>query len=95
MSKHTPGPWSAPLNDGNTTGIVWAKEPHGGVVATVSAAVQNPPDRAQASANARLIAAAPDLLASLRELTVAAPADGSAESAVYARARAAIAKAEA
>ena len=71
MSKHTPGPWRAPLigGDHGTTGIIWADEPHGGVVATVSRTVQHP-DPAEQTANARLIAAAPDMLAALERARV-------------------------
>ena len=66
MSEHTRGPWSAPLSDGHTTGIVWAQEPDGGPVANVCRTIANP-DVAQ-TANAHLIAAAPDMLAALKSL---------------------------
>ena len=66
MPEHTPGPWSAPLYDGHTTGLVWAEEPHGGPIASISRAV-NDPDVA-CTADAHLIAAAPDLLAALEQL---------------------------
>ena len=72
MSKHTPGPWKAPLISSfmgaanSTTGFVWAEEPHGGPVATICTSVANP-DTAR-TANARLIAAAPDMLDALKSL---------------------------
>ena len=68
MNGHTPGPWHAPLNTGCTTGLVWAEEPHGGIVATVPLAGLPLPDSAQLTANARLIAAAPEMLAALERL---------------------------
>ena len=75
-------------------------------MATVSRTARQPFSTEQ-TANARLIAAAPDMLAALKELrleaaivgrawstfVIGAPSDGTAASAVYARARAAIAKA--
>ena len=66
MSDHTPGPWKAPLigGDHSTTGMVWAEEPFG-IVATVVAWGQSV---AMQTADAHLIAAAPDMLAELRRL---------------------------
>ena len=89
MSEHTPGPWHAPLSDGHARSIVWAKEPHGGPVATICV---TDPDDTQ-TANAHLIAAAPDLLEALRAVIEYMPLKPHVNSA-YNRAQVAIAKAE-
>ena len=81
MSEHTPGPWR--IGSRGRVGSIINGEA-GELVA----------DAWGGAANAHLISAAPDLLASVQELTAGAPSDGSAANAVYARARAAIAKAE-
>lgn len=88
-SKHTPGPWTIEPFDNFDKSIV-IREP--------GVAVDNDDvNHAEAAANARLIAAAPDLLAALREcLTVIDPeADPTHRSnrEILAQARAAIAKA--
>ena len=57
MSKHTPGPWEKHMN--------LIKEPGGAVVATVARTQDG-----YVQANARLIAAAPDLLAVLKRVMV-------------------------
>lgn len=89
MAEHTPGPWHAPiLNDGSTTGYVWAEEPHGGIVATVMPL--GPNDPSDYVANARLIAAAPDMLEVLEDSDYA---HCNCESPRCLRARAVIAKA--
>lgn len=70
MSKHTPGPWSAPTNEWVTgqplaTGYIWAEEPHGGILAVVYRQENgNTRDeqRLIQTADAHLIAAAPDML---------------------------------
>ena len=93
MAEHTPGPWKAPMMHGEagpTTGYVWAEEPHGGPVAVVCHTVANP-DIAM-TANARLIAAAPDMLAVLRRVDDNLSLYGRDQ--VKEAARAAIAKAE-
>lgn len=80
---HTPGPWrDQPLSRRDPTpGVnIWITGPDGQVVATL-------PDTAAGNANARLIAAAPDLLAALKlyvehfgdPLKVARPAIAKAE----------------
>ncbi len=86
MSKHTPGPW---INDGD--GIVWSEsDPIYGWIADCRNGAQD--------ANARLIAAAPDLLEALRsmlsEFSVMASPATAGEIAACEAARAAIAKAE-
>lgn len=58
MSKHTPGPWEV-----STNGTDWdVCAPDGGDMLVDLRGCEN------AEANARLIAAAPDLLAALRDL---------------------------
>ena len=94
MSKHTPGPWtmSRPMGTGHLEG----REPWFWVSAdrTLHLQVAACPDgyvAGENEANARLIAAAPDLLEALTDLLgwqTLAPDD------VVAAARAAIAKAE-
>lgn len=92
MSKHTPGPW------GNHK---WNSEEHqisalGGTVALINHDHSHISDEA-ADANARLIAAAPDLLAALHRAVNHLIMDGvSCDDAPQAlrQARAAIAKAE-
>jgi len=60
-THHTPGPW-------NVTGL-YVREQDGGLVASINDLWhgQKTP-KAEKNANARLIAAAPDLLAALEEL---------------------------
>ena len=89
MSEHTPGPWMVDTE----TGVVVRRSSFRGVVASI-----HPYNR---TANARLIAAAPDMLAELEDMTNVAEkaiiASGTyAEFAAIRveRARAAIAKAK-
>ena len=100
MNGHTPGPWKAEQNgDGHaTTGLVLAEDPYG-VVATVSRRWQ---DCETQTADARLIAAAPDLLEALKVMTdvaekaiIASGTDAEFAAIRVAAARAVIAKAEA
>ncbi len=63
MSGHTPGPWLA--DDGEGGDWVVAAESDGDVIAPLFMATGHYDD---AKANAYLIAAAPDLLAALRDL---------------------------
>ena len=60
MSEHTPGPWRVPMIDGESTGILWGNEDKSVAIVCGSDAVM--------TANARLIAAAPDMLAELKRL---------------------------
>ena len=60
-AKHTPGPWTAMLSSGDESWMVAAAMP--------IARITNYDDRA--AANARLIAAAPDLLAALEAIVEA------------------------
>lgn len=97
MTQHTPGPWEArhwgaadhEMEDGETAFIVTAAESSGLL--------------SRSNADARLIAAAPDLLAALKALLPVAEAferqaskgaGGRRGGAVFAAVRAAIAKAE-
>jgi hypothetical protein len=87
MSKHTPGPWS--VDDPHQ---IWA-ESAGEYVAITRVEDWDTIPREQAEANARLIAAAPELLEALKAMLTnweEAPAYGSDAAA---KARAAIAKA--
>ena len=63
-STHTPGPWAAQCNGPRVWGIYGAHT-NGFVAETVADGAT--PNEQTAEANARLIAAAPDLLAALRD----------------------------
>lgn len=73
MSEHSPGPWiSHPMTGQGNDERIWI-EPHsaagsGPVIATVHVTNRNNQARARADANARLIAAAPEMLKALRDL---------------------------
>lgn len=70
MSKHTPGPWTACFSKacGVITGFHIAAQKHGSTVPVVEAEVRFAPSRSavEIEANARLIAAAPEMLEALR-----------------------------
>ncbi len=73
MSAHTPGPWIAALGPGNTP-VVLRADGEREQIATVTAYFARPDKSpagrgwsAEGAPNARLIAAAPDLLASVKE----------------------------
>ena len=94
MSKHTPGPWSANGKANEADYVVRDQNGH------ALASVFLPTNVLEAEANARLIAAAPDLLEALQGI-VAADFESVPRTAVYRavkllqdEARAAIAKAE-
>lgn len=98
MNKHTPGPWSVPHMARDEVGCNCAyvlAEPYMGSICTISISDgktirdfgNDCPPLDEAKANARLIAAAPDLLAALIDL-VEGHSIGGAK-----RGRAAIAKA--
>lgn len=97
-AQHTPGPWVVQKVDGSRWPIAGPDWPGGGIVAEVN--VCRGPD---ASANARLIASAPELLAALEPFAEAAErwiANAEArgdrygiKAADWSRARSAIAKA--
>jgi hypothetical protein len=99
MSAHTPGPWTDESGDGSKWGVFDAD---GRAVALAQQIVSLRVDvyQAERTANARLIAAAPDLLAALVECVVDMQATEdfygphTKAQEVMAAARAAIAKAE-
>jgi hypothetical protein len=97
MSAHTPGPWE--IEDREERQLIWADHAHD-FVAQLSMVAEGADDdeqekfEAEQAANARLIAAAPELLEALKSLDpqcITVPACGSC---VGCDARAAIAKAE-
>ena len=61
MSKHTPGPWEVGINAVITTS-------DGTKVASAVCAIAPPPEFAEVAANARLIAAAPEMLETLKDV---------------------------
>lgn len=63
-TQHTPGPWE--LSEGDTS--LWAKSPLGARVRISNIIKHAPINGINHAANARLIAAAPDLLAALEDL---------------------------
>ena len=101
-SKHTPGPWSAYVDRSTKTiAVDIGPDPHGGRPCIVDWTGFDGCDLPlnQRIANARLIAAAPDLLEALKDMLNAEntyPYGGMSESEIAAiqKARAAIAKAE-
>lgn len=83
MNKHTPGPWEAiPSAQLRENGMVHVTRDNGSVVAS-----------AWEDADARLTAAAPDLLAALQLMIVAYEHEASPENPALLQARAAFAKA--
>ena len=102
MNKHTPGPWWLGRDQshfGSLTSIIGGSDSTGGIR---SVAEVGGPDIDEAEANARLIAAAPDLLTACREFVRFAELPNVVDRGDYIRyqakaigaARAAIAKAE-
>lgn len=95
MNTHTPGPWKAELVpssfEGNNHFRVMADSPHAPGLAQVVCEINGPWAHENYRANARLIAAAPDLLAALEDV-MSDPYFAKA-STRYAHARAAIAAA--
>ena len=64
MTKHTPGPWRT--NDGHPAPIIWADDPRHGGIEVARASTWGGDGMDEIGHNARLIAAAPDLLWELR-----------------------------
>lgn len=62
MTHHTPGPWLTEREQGGGW-AVWTRQPHTGTLATIHEEDIN--GCFPADANARIIAAAPDMLAAL------------------------------
>lgn len=89
MSKHTPGPW---LRDGR---FVYALNEHGinAMSLSLPPGIGHYDDKETQEANARLIAAAPELLEALQHLLEFADQTGRGCSSQEEAARAAIAKA--
>lgn len=85
-TNHTPGPW-IPHNGPCVFVVTTTTKPRTFRICTINT------DRAEAEANARLIAAAPDLLAVLKETLVDYRACGMEERQIISVIRAAIAKA--
>lgn len=85
VRQHTPGPWEAPCEP-NGRGMGWRAGP-------AWLGMDSWSD--ETAANALLVSAAPDLLASLREVLryADAPDEGCFSAAALARARAAVARA--
>lgn len=102
MSKHTKGPWLPHwlMGNGDTHWIVPADQPNAPLAKVDAFAPTDGDMELEGKANARLIAAAPDLLAALRDVIGWIPGGASemwhtdAPSKAVERARAAIAKAE-
>ena len=80
-TKHTPGPWHVDPSEQNThlTSVFHGEENRGYLPRPWNVAICTGP---QSLANARLIAAAPDMLAALEELAETAPLDIEAEDSV-------------
>ena len=72
-AQHTSGPWRLGKDEMGELHTVWGAQA-GVAITSVFDNVFGPdcPPQAEATANARLIAAAPDLLAALREMVYAA-----------------------
>jgi len=85
-TQHTPGPW-------NVTGL-YVREQDGGLVASINDLWhdQKTP-KAEMAANARLIAAAPELLAALEDTKLWLESDDAGDKVVVAKINAAIARA--
>lgn len=74
MSEHTPGPWEVGTEGNGSPGFVYCDNSLGSAVAVVYGPAMRHSvfSRAEEEANARLIAAAPDLLEALNLLHSAA-----------------------
>ena len=93
--KHTPGPWHVGEERGFANNRVWAVDRKHPIAMLLSQGMSPPDLDPEAQANAKLIAAAPDLLAALETLCKAlAPIRATkATLEAYDKAKAAIAKA--
>ncbi len=91
-ARHTPGPWKAVEAAYNPPGWLWVQNGPGALLADVHQNVNVPLDAR--NANARLMAAAPELLEALQEIITAADGEGWNQfDAGFTKARAAVAKA--
>ena len=95
-TKHTPGPWTMHprFDDGAEVRALLAPVAWCGVASTHGASSSQSIDAAEARANARLIAAAPDLLAALHRISLASQNSMSSKEECGRIAREAIAKAK-
>lgn len=73
MSKHTPGPWTRGWGNFVYQGAKFNPQQMGRLIATCEPSSRTQKDWDQVFANARLIAAAPDLLEALEDLLDAVP----------------------
>ena len=91
-AMHTPGYWKAVEAPYNPEGWLWVQNGPGALLADVHQNVNIPLDAR--NANARLMAAAPELLEALQEIITAADEEGWNQlDAGFTKARAAVAKA--
>lgn len=91
-ARHTPGPWKAVEAAYNPPGWLWVQNGPGALLADVHQNVNIPLDAR--NANARLMAAAPELLEALQEIITGADGEGWSQlDAGFTKARAAVAKA--
>ena len=91
-ARHTPGPWKAVEAAYNPPGWLWVQNGPGALLADVHQNVNIPMDAR--NTNARLMAAAPELLEALQEIITAADGEGwNHLDAGFTKARAAVAKA--
>jgi len=91
-ARHTPGPWKAVEAAYNPPGWLWVQNSPGALLADVHQNKNIPLDAR--NANARLMAAAPELLEALQEIITAADGEGWSQlDAGFTKARAAVAKA--
>lgn len=86
MNMHTPGPWTTQHPQGTFETFIWQAEPHSVLLASAHGLNRE--------ANARLIAAAPELLEAVYQLVQWADCMGGFEAPQWGRARAALAKAK-
>ena len=93
-AKHTPGPWTAQNDGRDIISIQHSNNDPGAISMTLAKVTARMTWRSQAEANARLIAAAPDLLDALRNISELYDSDEGCRSLPeYIAARAAIARA--
>jgi hypothetical protein len=88
--NHTPAPWSATGNHNARYASYSIKGPDDRGICAIASSISRP--AAESAANAKLIAAAPDLMASLLDMVAKHGAEGG-DSPELGKARAAIAKA--
>jgi hypothetical protein len=92
MTSHTPGPWI--VFDNGADHQIFNADQNVWIADAKKYDESNPDEVAEAIANARLIAAAPDLLAALKMLLESSDRDPKGEEDAYQAAETAIAKTE-